>query len=365
MPLLAGCVTFTSPATSAVEPPIERVDVTPALYFALAWPRADTVVTDVLTRDGPWVQDRLHAMQADGSDLTPIDVADAPRCRRVEFTSPARLPDGRLGFGLGCSKLDGPPDWSLWALDLSTGQTEALAAVPDQRQPDRFSWSRDMTTAWYAAGSGICEGIRATGPDGPEVLDLRVGTGDRSFTLEEAYQSSLGGDCVGVGWAESPAWSPTADVVAFFASTKTIGREGWGRLDAPGDLYLWDPATQELMTLLEGFVEPRGLRWSPDGHWLAFTGKRTRSPARTWLFRPADGTLVPLTTTFLDFFDWSPDGRELMGVVRDPERLLATDPESFWDPDLIEVVRIPLPTGVGPDQSPKDSPATSSTTGEP
>ena len=61
-------------------------------------------------------------------------------------------------------------------------------------------------------------------------------------------------------------------------------------------------------------------RWSPDGKYLAFLSARDEGKTQLWLLNRFGGEAQRLTDTAQDVDDvaWSPDGRRLVVVLRDP-----------------------------------------------
>lgn len=328
--LLATC-SQSGPEDSPSSAPTETLSLAPGDYSGVAWLPTDWLV--VAHRADPRETGsvaRLYRLRPDGSGFEQLPLGDDPTCRRTDYAVPTALPDGRLGFAKGCSGPAGPAEWSLWAYDLEAEQAQLLASVP--RSPDWYSWRSNMEVAWFSAGSQICQGIAATGPGGDQQIPLRVGDGSASFTLAETFASTGAGDCVSVGWADQPAWSAD-DRVAFFASVEAAGIDGQARLDAPASLYLWFPEDDTAASRLSGIRAPRGLRWSPAGDQLAFSGHIDGAGDGTWLFRPGDQRLLMISPQSVAWLDWSPSEDELVGIVS-----LASD-AGRQD----RLVRMPLP----------------------
>jgi len=111
-----------------------------------------------------------------------------------------------------------------------------------------------------------------------------------------------------------PAWSPTADQVAFFASPDTLGLAGPERSDQPFNLYMMEPDTWRPRLLLEGVLYPNALQWSPDGRRLAFAGGMDGDEEGVWLFDPTSDKPQRVTNESVGNVVWSPDGRRLAGL---------------------------------------------------
>ncbi|MGH2554772.1 MAG: TolB family protein, partial [Actinomycetota bacterium] len=89
---------------------------------------------------------------------------------------------------------------------------------------------------------------------------------------------------------------------------------GFGRLDAPWNLYLVRADESRPIPVLEGLVEPQALAWSPDGRFLAYGGKVAERGAGIWTYevatrqfrRLADGSFIALA--------WSPEGSQIAAI---------------------------------------------------
>ncbi|MFN8512248.1 MAG: hypothetical protein U0841_06585 [Chloroflexia bacterium] len=103
----------------------------------------------------------------------------------------------------------------------------------------------------------------------------------------------------GSSWEHGIAWSPDGALLATFDS---------------GEMHLWTTAGERLRTVPQpsGIM---GIAWSPDGQLLAVA-----SPQGIELLA-RDGTLrkqlAPLPGQRIREFDWSPDGRRVVGVLSD------------------------------------------------
>ncbi|MGB8647556.1 MAG: hypothetical protein WCF84_20145 [Anaerolineae bacterium] len=62
-------------------------------------------------------------------------------------------------------------------------------------------------------------------------------------------------------------------------------------------------------------MQPRGLAWSPDSRWLAFTAKMPSGQTGLWLYNPATQVLRHVSDKEPDWFSWSPDGKQLVGQM--------------------------------------------------
>lgn len=62
-------------------------------------------------------------------------------------------------------------------------------------------------------------------------------------------------------------------------------------------------------------------KWSPDGHWIAFTSSRKDNKNNLYLLRLNGGEAEPLTDLkgSVSNFEWSPDGRSIAYTMTDPK----------------------------------------------
>lgn len=265
--------------------------------------------------------------------------------------SPRWSPDGRhLGFIAarepdvavctdeeGVRTDDATPQ--VWALDLERGgDARQLTTLPGGVR--EFDWG--------PAGDRLVVSARNTADADPGPLD------EAGALVTERYQYKTDG----VGWHDDvptqlfvvdaatrearplddavasgamaprlgmqPAWSPDGEHVAFVKGPDEAG----DRTFALG-LSLVAPDGTGLEQVLEPELTPSRLRWSPDGHWLAFTADvpgDPHEPTRLYVASPADGTCRWLTEGLdrpmaqeQQVLSWLDDD-SLLGLVHDRGR---------------------------------------------
>jgi len=115
-------------------------------------------------------------------------------------------------------------------------------------------------------------------------------------------------------------------------------------------LLIWDFAQKkETVVATSNFSEQDDLTWSPDGEWLAYVEPADNQYRQIFLYRPADGTKVELTSDRVDSYSpaWSPDGkwiyflsdRQIRSVVGSPWG--PRQPEPFFD-QITKIYQIAL-----------------------
>jgi len=88
------------------------------------------------------------------------------------------------------------------------------------------------------------------------------------------------------------------------------------RLSEPWNIYIMDAKGQQPRKTLEGVANPQGIRWSPDGDWLAFTGDAPDQGGGTWLYNTDTRRLVRVSEDGLGPPAWSPDGTKIAGLLK-------------------------------------------------
>lgn len=173
------------------------------------------------------------------------------------------------------------------------------------------TWSRDGTRIAYASGG------------------LHVASVEDNYDFDDLL----------FGNVQSPAWSPLEDRIAFEvaggisviaaaggAPTQLLAQghnPAWSpdgaklAYDLGGQLWVLDIAQQTTMPITTGATSDQHPSWSPNGHWIVFTSRRSGSAA-LWVVASTGGTPVQLTTGSTDDVDpaWSPDGQSIAFTSR-------------------------------------------------
>jgi hypothetical protein len=293
--------------------PVHPVKAPAGEYVSVAWLK-DWLVTDFRgTLHGtpaPPVFDvgRLWRLHASGSDMSlfipPLPEACAgmnpERNAPVRMLAPSRLPDGRLGYIVGCPEAADSPldDLYMMALDMQTGRGDQLLSysVLGQRfGVAGYSWNPQITKGIATDGRGLAEQLYWLTPTGFEPLRLPL---MRAIT---------------------PVWSPTGREIAFWGAPEQ-GLYGIGRADAEFNLYIMQPDAEALDPVLKGFRYPLSMAWSSDGEWLVFTATSVSEGQKgIWLFAPKTRTLQLVALGGFTSLSWSPDGGEVAAAEFMPD----------------------------------------------
>jgi WD40 repeat protein len=215
---------------------------------------------------------------------------------------------------------------SLLGFNLGTATYEPLASVEGVRGPaGQIGVSPDGTRFLVAMGS-LCGVIVEATAQGAKPLNVTVSDGPHSFSLAD---TAPGPDCSQRGWANYPTWSPTDNVIAFFAAPGAIGESGPARGSVPANLYVMSPDGSVATSILNDVTVPRALKFSPDGRFLAFGGEIGGVKA-TWVLERATGVVRQVHNQRFEWLAWSPDGQQLAGLQ------VGSDP-SLLEDDLVVV----------------------------
>jgi len=253
------------------------------------WPaRPEVILFSSLPRGNPLGIGNsgfLSAVGPDGSDYRVLDdqhPAGGP---------PAPSPDGQtIAYGRGTTAR--LYHWETGA-ELFDPADYGLAAA-GEIEISNPAWSPDGTKlAWVLSGDLAAAQVPRWGI---AIFDLENGTSH----LLHHYQPAAGD-----GWPPAPSWSPDGVWLAFEAWAGPPDQAGgWvARVEGLGSVggeahYLarshpagWSPA------------------WSPDGHWLAFSGASGESPGH-WLTEVGSWHLLaldlPPTAQVVDWIAWRP-----------------------------------------------------------
>lgn len=249
----------------------------------------------------------------------------------MDYFNPGRLPDGRLGFVKWCTLSASRISVSLMAYSTQRNQIEILASVAFNLA--RYSWNPTLESAVISRSDELCSGITLLTRDGLHHFTTLIGKGEKSFRLDEEFKRNVARGCKGTGLADWPAWSPSGDSIAFFASPQSVGLEHFDKPEAPWNLYLMNPDGEKLRELVSEIKHPRALSWSPTGSWLAFSGSVDTRGTGVWIFSLGSGELERVADVSVDWLEWSPEGDRLVGARKSPD----SDDPSIYELGLIDL----------------------------
>jgi TolB protein len=173
----------------------------------------------------------------------------------------------------------------IYLADLASGDNRAMLALDQNLEMP--VWSPDGEYLAFSVQAGI-------------VTDMMV---YNVTTHESRYVSRLP-----QGYAAHPAWSPIENRLAFVASYNSLT-----------ELHLYDVGAQTGRIVLQtsGYWAYQVLNWSPDGTLIAMHCIHPNGVGSICTLNPDDGTLTDLITPVSNIWGvrWSPDGRWLAYTV--------------------------------------------------
>lgn len=310
--LLMSCQT----TTMAVRSHVQQVSLAPGEYSSVAWVADRTVVIEREDpRDPRMGSQRLSLVMLDApQDERPLALAkQGPGCRVTEYHQLKRLPTGELGAVRICARekdVEGDTV-DIVAIGVDAARIRPLLNTPAESGISGFTFGPDLQRGLISAGGEICETIVAVEQGEVRPLRVTLGDGKNRWSLDEGDQRS----CTSQGRASLPAWSPSGEEIAFFASPDSVGVADFDRLNVPWNLYLSDTEFRSPRPVLTGIRHARELSWSPDGNMLIFTGELAGRSPGTWLFAPKSNSLQLLSKSVFDSIAWAPEGRKIAAVV--------------------------------------------------
>lgn len=305
----ASCTTAPYALLDIVPSPVPMPD---GHYREVAWLEPTTLAFQYLpTPDTADWDTRLMVYKLDGEQYQLVPKPLAPECVRIFYGRINRLPNGELGYLWECI----PEPWigrdfrvQQWS--QVTGEDRERYHYPVPFWATAFSFAPDMKQ-WLQeeTGDGLFNKLHYVIPDTPP---LRL--------LEESFAR-----------AGHPAWMPDGHII--FAGTPQLPESGTNLfsglpgitagLAEPWSLYLTDldsllnGTVGEEQSILSDIQYIEAVKTSPDGRFVSFLGTIDGNEG-LWVYDLDSGELARLWAGFGPY-DWSPDGKEIMVLVRDPE----------------------------------------------
>jgi hypothetical protein len=241
---------------------------------------------------------RIWRLAVDGRYFDEIELPDHLSCGpqgQNGFEAPSRLPDGRMGYVVGCRTDPSVFEISrfVMALDSKTGEVEQLLDYP---------------LPIFSVGTG--------GIVWNPAMNLAIMGNGRSFIDEQlSWYTKAGTEPIDVGLAQAygPSWSPEGDQVAFIGSKEEGSPLTYSNLG----LYIMNAEGKVVRLVLEGFHDASGVAWSPQGRWLAFPaafGEREEERYGLWLFDLELGLVRQIAEGSFGSVSWSEDGQRIAVV---------------------------------------------------
>ena len=308
---------MSTPTVDGKDPQGQSVPIQlgPGYLTGIAWSKTGWLIIGFAAHPeaaGPAAQ-KVWQLRADGGGLQEISLLKDPECTRTDYMQPTALSDGRVGLVKICHLPlgTGPAaTFSVVAHDLITGSTQQIFGPQDKLNPAGFSFDPGIRRAVVGDGGAFCATIGWLTLNGPEALPITLGSGTRSWRLDEAFQADPDQDCTKLGKATTPSWSPDGNQIAFLASPEAIGLSGRDRLAPPWEIYVMNPDSLRVRRVTEQLAGPSRPAWSPDSRWIAFSATIKGEPG-TWLLDTSTDSLHRFTNTTAEDIAWSPEGKRV------------------------------------------------------
>ncbi len=296
----------------------------PAVYLSLAYVN-DRLIAFTFPKPHP---PAIAFAYEGGQQLFPFEPMPDPTCTRYlrYYVMGHVLPDGRLGLLKDCGGAAPGNVASVFAYDWQTQQLTRLVREDLSGGPyHEFTGNPQVTRGVQEMGSGLQGTIFWIDANGPSPMDVEIEDQGLTWNLGDYYEGKRGG----VGFAESPAWSPDGKTIAFFASPYGIRETPVDRLNVQSELYFMDPSTLRPVRMLQAIANARYVRWSPDSKRVAFFGCiGWQVECGAWLY-DIDGKLLTLVDSGSYFNDITWIGNTKLAAIR--EDTVPTEANQVWE----------------------------------
>ena len=178
-----------------------------------------------------------------------LSLPQSQGCRATSRLAPRTLRDGRIAYVEYC--LGKPPETAtrLMAWDPAA---RTVSPVLDYFLPyfvGGFDFPSQGSRGVINDGRGLSERLAWTEQNRLEFLDLPLSR------------------------AGAPTWHPDGDVFAVPAVPSSAGEDSSVGPPLPRNVFVVDTDGRIVETIIEGVVDLSRLSWSPDGRWLALSGR--------------------------------------------------------------------------------------------
>ena len=321
--LVASCgVPARGPASqglSSTDLPTRSLAAASGAVFGLAWLKDGSLVfvqDPNVVGSGTVAPYQTLRLDPKTGGVQSVAVQPDVRCLQSHFQTPSALPDGRIALSEACelSATKAIPDGHrIVGVDSISGHQQILV---DNLSflPQESSWNpagdRAVTSDFELS---LCPALVWLGANGVEDHAINARGFNQDWRLDEPRPGTRGSDCQGLARAQFPRWSPDGKAIAVVASPPSP-KDRMARINDPWDLYTVAVGTLVPSRKVTGLLHPVGLAWSPDSQRLAFSA-RLAGLDGTWIYDLRGGKPGQVSRLILQWLAWSPDGRNLAGLV--------------------------------------------------
>lgn len=254
-------------------------------YYHVAWLSDNMIVAPYAPELGSNLDEFIFYIYDLTTQKWEIFTPPKPKeCFSGDASYPNRLPSGRLGYAYKCFSYDGNASGLLLVQSDVGKNFTTFEIFKPPFHPVDFTFSVDMSKALQQRAND--KTFLSAPPSPPRQI------------LPKFYA------------VVTPRWSPDNSQIAFGGIESASPTSDAEYFLTPYDIYLMTPDFENVQPILSGVRFLQYLKWSPGGQWLSFRGEYEGQEG-IWLLNIQSKSVTRLWPQ-QDFYDWSPDGKQMV-----------------------------------------------------